>query len=175
MLRKAILLIPNFCIVEVFNALAKKHFAERSLDQGAYARSLERFREDIHWGRNLYAYDLNRYHVIAADEIIPIEHNVAPERDRDHLSTFDILVIAMACELAFIHHAEPVYLVTCDRRIKRVCDELKRLDKTTRQTLKGHGGFKSLEERWVPPTVLYLPGVKVDEIPRVQGQKPLNL
>jgi len=173
--RKAALLIPNFCIVEVFNALAKKHFRERVLQREDYEDCLKRFREDIHWGRNLYAYDLNRYHVIAADEIIPIEHYVAVEHDRDHLSTFDILIIAMGCELAFLRHPEPVYLVTCDRRIKKVCDQLKRTDKKVRQNLKGPGAFDEPEGRWVPPTVLYLPGLRATDIPRVVGQKPLNL
>lgn len=49
--RKAVLLIPNFCIVEVFNALAKKYFAEHSLAKDDYAKCLKRFRQDIHWGK----------------------------------------------------------------------------------------------------------------------------
>lgn len=170
--RQAVLLIPNFCIVEVFNALAKKYFAERSLKREGYEESLRRFRQDIHWGKTLYAYDLNRYHVLAADEIIPIEHSVAVDHERDHLSTFDILVIAMACELAFVRPAEAVYLLTCDRRIKKVCDQLTMTDKKVLLSLKVPGLLDEPEgTRWLPPKVLYLPQTRASDIPRV-GRQP---
>ena len=84
-----------------------------------------RFRKDIHWATLLYPYDLNRYHILAADEIIPIEHHVSRRKERDYLSAFDILLIAMACELAFIGQPEDVYLVTCDKRIQIVCNEFR--------------------------------------------------
>jgi predicted nucleic acid-binding protein len=174
--RKAVLLIPNFCIVEVFNALAKKYFAEHSLERERYEKCLKRFRQDIHWGKTLYAYDLNRYHVLAADEIIPIEHSVAVEHERDHLSTFDILVIAMACELAFLRPTEDIYLLTCDRRIKRVCDQLAKTERKFLHSLKVPGILDEPEDtRWLPPKVLYLPHASPRDIPRVEMQPPLNL
>jgi predicted nucleic acid-binding protein len=173
--RKAVLLIPNFCIVEVFNALAKKYFAEHSLEREGYEKCLKRFRQDIHWGKTLYAYDLNRYHVLAADEIIPIEHSVAVEHERDHLSTFDILVIAMACELAFVRPAEDVYLLTCDRRIKKVCDQLAKTDNKVLLSLKVPGLLDEPQgTRWLPPKVLYLPQTRPSDIPRVERQPAPN-
>jgi predicted nucleic acid-binding protein len=173
--RKAVLLIPNFCIVEVFNALAKKYFAEHSLEREGYEKCLKRFRQDIHWGKTLYAYDLNRYHVLAADEIIPIEHSVAVEHERDHLSTFDILVIAMACELAFVRPAEDVYLLTCDRRIKKVCDQLAKTDKKVLLSLKVPGLLDEPQgTRWLPPKVLYLLQTRPSDIPRVERQPAPN-
>ncbi|MCJ7503593.1 MAG: hypothetical protein MUP80_11110 [Acidobacteriia bacterium] len=174
--RKAVLLIPNFCIVEVFNALAKKYFAEHSLEREGYEKCLKRFRQDIHWGKTLYAYELSRYHVLAADEIIPIEHSVAVEHERDHLSTFDILVIAMACELAFLRPTEDVYLLTCDRRIKKVCDQLAKTDKKVLLSLKVPGLLDEPQgTRWLPPKVLYLLQTRPSDIPRVERQPPLNL
>lgn len=173
--RKAVLLIPNFCIVEVFNALAKKYFAEHSLEREGYEKCLKRFRQDIHWGKTLYAYELSRYHVLAADEIIPIEHSVAVEHERDHLSTFDILVIAMACELAFLRPTEDVYLLTCDRRIKKVCDQLAKTDKKVLLSLKVPGLLDEPQgTRWLPPKVLYLPQTRLSDIPRVERQPAPN-
>jgi hypothetical protein len=100
----------------------------KSPDKNRNEECLDLFRKDTHWGKTLYAYELSRYHIIGADEIIPIEDNVAVEHDREHLSTFDVLIIAMACELAYERKPEDVFLVTCDRRIKRVTDQLRSAD-----------------------------------------------
>ncbi len=131
----AVLFIPSICIAEVFNTLARKHFKPRdqndALDRENYQKHLGRFREHVHWGRTLYPYDVSRYHIIAADKIIPVEHDLASKDERDHLSTFDILVIAMACELAYIGRPEDTFLVTCDHRMKRVFEELKKSDPDT--------------------------------------------
>jgi hypothetical protein len=174
--RQAILYIPNFCVVEVFNTLARRHFKDGALDRAQYESSLKGFRDDVHWGRTLYSYELSRYHVIAADEIIPIEHHVASEHERDHLSTFHILIIAMACELAYVGRPEDTFLVTCDRRILKVVDQLKGMDLKKREEWKVPGLFDDRSiRRWVPPNVLYLPTVKSRDLRPVQGQKPLNL
>jgi len=174
--KQAVLYIPNFCVVEVFNALARRHFKDGALDGAQYESALKSFRDDIHWGRTLYAYDLNRYHVIGADEIIPIEHHVASEHERDHLSTFDILIIVMACELAYIGRAEDTFLVTCDKRIQKVVDQFKGTELKRREEWKVAGSLDDHSiRRWVPPNVLYLPTLKVGQIRPTQGQAPLNL
>lgn len=174
--KRAILYIPNFCIVEVFNALARRHFKDGSLDNNHYEDSLRHFRDDVHWGRTLYSYDLNRYHVIGADEIIPIEHHVASEHERDHLSTFDILIIAMACELAYLGTPERTFLVTCDRRIQKVVEQFKRTAPREREEWKSPRPLDDRGiKRWVPPNVLYLPSLKPADLRPVDGQKPLNL
>jgi predicted nucleic acid-binding protein len=174
--KQAALYIPNFCVVEVFNALARRHFKDGVLDGTQYESALKHFRDDIHWGRTLYSYDLNRYHVIGADEIIPIEHHVASEHERDHLSTFDILIIAMACELAYIGQPEDTFLVTCDKRIQKVVEQFKATNLAKRDEWRIPGSFDDRSiKRWVPPNVIYLPALKPGQIRAVQGQAPLNL
>lgn len=171
----AVLYIPNFCIVEVFNTLARKHFKDKTLNAQLYEKYLKHFRDDVHWGKTLYSYELNRYHIIAADEIIPLEHNVASEHERDHLSTFDILIIAMACELAYIGQPEDTFLVTCDRRIQKVVNQFIGTEKARGAwRVPGPLDDRSIR-RWIPPNVLYLPGLRRDDLQAVPGQKPLNL
>lgn len=169
-LRQAAFFIPNFCVAEVFNTFARWHFDPRDdrqrIDRAVYENLLRRFRQDVRWGRLLYTYDLNRYHIMAADEIIPIEHSVARRDERDHLSTYDILLIAMACELNYIGPAESVYLVTCDRRIQVVCEEFRQLDKSSRERKRMP---RMLDDpgssRWFPPRVLYLPSLRPQDVP----------
>jgi hypothetical protein len=175
-LKKAILYIPNFCVVEVFNTLARKCFRDSMLDKTQYESALNRFRNDIHWGRTLYSYELTRYHVIGADEIIPIEHHVASEHERDHLSTFEILIIAMASELAYVGEPENTRLVTCDRRIPKVVEEFKGVSLRDRTEWKVEGGLDDHSvRRWVPSNVIYLPDLRRDDWAPVPGQAPLSL
>ncbi len=168
-LRRAAFFIPNFCIAEVFNTFARWHFdppeSRQKIEWAEYERMVRRFRLDVRWGRMLYTYDLSRYHIMAADEIIPIEHTVARRSERDHLSTYDILLIAMGCELHYIGPAQSVYLVTCDRRIQIVCEEFRKSDiHRVRRKVS-----RALEEpestRWFPPNVLYLPSMKASDVP----------
>ena len=174
--KQAVLYIPSFCVVEVFNTLARKHFKDGMIDSTHYEDCLKSFRDDVHWGRTLYSYELNRYHVIGADEIIPIEHHVASEHERDHLSTFDILIIAMACELAYVGRQEDTFLVTCDKRIQKVVDQFKGINPVKRAEWKVPGSLDDRSiRRWVPPNVLYLPALKPSDLKPVLGQKPLNL
>ena len=173
---QAMLYIPNFCVVEVSNALARRHFKDRTLDRERYVKAFTRFRDDIHWGRILYAYDLSRYHVIGADEIIPVEHHVATQHERDHLSTFDILIIAMASELAYVGRPENTFLVTCDKRIQKVVAQFKGTGRKKRSEWKipGHVSDHGVQ-RWIPPNTIYLPGLRPGDLKPVQGQAPLDL
>jgi predicted nucleic acid-binding protein len=145
--------IPNICVAEAFNTFARKHFAPKKddnpLSSHDYQRCLEQFREDIHWGKKIYPYDLNRYHIIATDKIVLAEHLHLPKADeKDHLNTFDILVIAMACELAYLGERENTFLVTGDARMHRVCETLrkKQID------ILNEGPLGKLDQkRWRPP------------------------
>lgn len=173
--KKAALYIPEFCIVEVFNTLAKMRFKKNLLSQEKYEESLQRFRKDIHWASVLYPYPLNRYHMLGADEIIPIEQNIPSVKEWDHLSTNDILLIAMASELAFVSDPDEVFLVTCDRRVKSVCDSFKNTPAGTRERWKVRREIgEAASSRWVPPTALYLPWVNPAELNPVPGQHRLN-
>jgi hypothetical protein len=172
---QATLYIPSFCVVEVFNALARKHFRD-GLARKAYENSLKRFRDDIHWGKTLYSYELNSYHIIGADEIIPIEHHVASEDDRDHLTTFDILIIAMASELAYVGRRDDTFLVTCDRRMKRVVDQFRAVSSGNRESWVVPGPLGSPDKRrWIPRNVLYLRALRPWEITPARRQARLNL
>jgi hypothetical protein len=176
-MHQASLFIPNFCIAEVFNTFARKHFdpndRDSALDADGYERCLSSFRSHIHWGSKIYPYDLNRYHIVAADKIIPAEHKRQRKDEKDHLSTFDILIIAMACEMAWIGEREDTYLVTCDKRLKQVCDDLRTGDFSE---LLVEGPLGKLDEnRWVPPKCLYLPNVTRGEMRNFRGQALLNI
>lgn len=175
--RQAVIYIPSLCVAEVFNALARKHFRPREkeehLNRQQYEKCLNQFRADIHWGKRLYVYDLNRYHVVAVDEIIPTEHHVPVEKDWDHLSTADILVIAMACELAFLNRPEETFLVTSDRRMKRVVEQLAQGSPSDWKVAGplDAPGFR----RWSPPRALNLRELGRGELTPVLRQAPLSL
>ena len=68
---EAMIYIPSFCIAEVFNTLARKHFRpskdDEQLTKADYVECLGSFRKDVHWGKTFYPYELHRYHIIAAD------------------------------------------------------------------------------------------------------------
>jgi hypothetical protein len=173
--RQAVLYIPNFCVVEVFSVFARKYFRDSELSRKEYEQCLERFREDIHWGKILYVYDLNRYHIVGADEIIPIEHGLNRDYETDRLSSFDILVIAMACEQAYIGRPEETFVVTSDFRMKKVIDRLRVTDIRTRDDLKVPGPLDDRSvRRWLPPNAIYLRDLKPDDIREVPGQNPFN-
>lgn len=164
---------------EVFNTLAKKRFKpnplkkDDALDAARYKRCLDHFRNDVHWGRILYPYDVNRYHILAADKIIPVEQNLPSQEGRnDRLSTFDILIIAMACELSYVGQRDETFLVTCDERMSRVCGKLQNSD-ISDLIIPGPLGEPE-KKRWTPPTCLYLPRLKRGELRSVPNQSSYN-
>jgi predicted nucleic acid-binding protein len=171
--KQAITYIPNFCIAEVFNTLARKHLRpkgdEPKLSRQQHEDCLDRFRNDVHWGKKLYSYDLNRYHIVAVDDIIPREHDLDKETEWDHPSTFDILVIAMAAELAYLGKPKETYLVTCDRRLKRVAEQLTGEDVRDRRVLKDVP-----VRRWHKPNILYLHHLRKGDLKSVPGQAFFN-
>jgi hypothetical protein len=178
--RSAALLVPSFCIAETFNTFARLRFRPREIDarltSDEYEACLTRFREDINWERTFYSYDLNRNHVLAVDEIIPVEHRIAQGDPQKHLSTLDLLVIAMACELAYIGDASQVYLITRDRRMKRVLEALKKADPAELKRLKVHRAIGDPKnKRWVPPNVLLIQEAPAREFPRVDRQPMMNV
>jgi predicted nucleic acid-binding protein len=179
--RKAALLVPSFCIAEVFNTFAKLHFRpgenDRVLSDAEYKSCLTQFRQDIIWEKTFYSYDLSRNHIIAVDEIVPVEHKLASNEEEKHLSTLDILVIAMACELAYIGDPKMVYLITCDRRMKKVFEALKSAPESDLRRLKVERIIfgEPKHRRWVPPNVVLLQDARPKEFPRVDGQPLLNV
>jgi hypothetical protein len=180
-----VLYVPNICIPEVLNTLAKFRFEAKPdgprLNPSQYKQTLERFRHDVHWGRLFYPYDLTRYHVIAADEIIPFEYEVSregrPNRDKkyDRLNTFDILIIAMASELAFVWGVQRITLVTGDSRIKRVCEAMRACSFKERQRRRVWGVLGPIPpERWPVPLVFDVHRDPPEKLPVPVHGKPLR-
>jgi hypothetical protein len=131
-----------------------------------YHKSKEAFAHDIHNGQLLYHLELNRYHILNADYIIPFEHlfpSERPDGSERHLSTFDVLIIAMAMELTRITGGA-TYVVTCDKRIAEVIDILRKLRKEEKQRFSVPDYIKF-------PRAIYLWGKRVSELPVVAGQK----
>ena len=169
-LGKAFLLIPNFCVAETFNALARLHFRKKELNADLYQLCKQTFGRDIHNGQFFYHYEMNRYHVLDVDHIIPFEHLFLTERPKGakkgedwSLSTYDVLIIAMGMELDRITGGA-AQLVTCDRRMDAIGKILLHL--TREQRDKYH----------VPsfvrfPRTINLWKTDVDELPFVEGQR----
>jgi hypothetical protein len=165
-LQKAFLYVPNFCVAETFNCIARKHYRESTLDAGTYRKCKEAFAHDIHNGQLLYHLELNRYHILNVDYIIPFEHLFPSERSdgtERRLSTFDALIIAMGMELTRITGGA-TYVVTCDKRIAEVIDILRKLRKEERQRFGVPDYIRF-------PRPIYLWGKRVTELPVVAGQK----
>lgn len=165
-LQKAFLYVPNFCVAETFNTIARKHFREGVLDSEAYRMCKEAFAHDIHNGQLLYHHELNRYHILNVDYILPFEHLFPSERadgTERRLSTFDVLIIAMGMELARITGGA-IHIVTCDKRIAEVVDVLRKLRKEEKFR---HGVPDYIRY----PRSIYLWGRRVSELPCVVGQQ----
>lgn len=131
--KEAVLFLPDFCVVEAFNTLAKwfwspddKRFATEKQYRGAY----EQLERSVKRRGLYYAYDLHRYHVLNCDEIFKAEHTSPREEDRRHpgsfhrLSSFDILIIAMGMELTRIHAEQSVWIVSGDHRLVEIARQL---------------------------------------------------
>jgi len=158
------LFIPTICIVEVFKVLAQKHFRERKIDDVKYKECLKSFRAEIHWGRIFYPYETNRYHITAVDEVLPLDYilsELEPD-DRQPLSAVDLLLVTMASDLTFTNGSgDGVSLVTCDKRIKKVCDLFRSGHVRRRNAMKVPGPLDDPPEgRWPSPNVIYVPDWK---------------
>ncbi len=136
---EAFLYMPNFCIAEVFNTFAKFCFRQKKITEKEYEACSNKFKDAIHNARLIYHYELNRYHILNIDCIAPFEHqycltrikktpNGKEENEDWFMSTFDMLLISMGIELVKMMGNENVSLITCDKRIKTICDVLRLLD-----------------------------------------------
>ncbi|MDR3243659.1 MAG: hypothetical protein LBT79_02800 [Elusimicrobiota bacterium] len=120
--------IPQFCISEVFNMLAKwrydeeynKRYKKATITDNRYQELKNYFIKLIHDRLFLYPYDLHRYHNLNAHKIFDIENSVKREQPTDKLSSFDILIIAMGIELQRIHGDKNITILSCDKRLIKV-------------------------------------------------------
>lgn len=130
--KDAFLFVPDFCVVEAFNTLARWRWRDKTLTEERYKESYRRLESAVKRRQQFYVYDLHRYHVLSCDEIFEAEHTtpLAPDKRRPgeykgSLSSFDILIIAMGMELTKIHIDRSVYIVTCDYRLVQVNEKLR--------------------------------------------------
>ena len=116
----AFLYMPQFCVTEVFNTLARLRFRDNVITEAEYNKNREKFIEMIQNRRTIYCYDLHRYHNLNTQKIYEIEHKSELNTKENHLSALDILIIAMGMELKKIHEKEPVKILTRDGRIQTI-------------------------------------------------------
>ncbi len=114
--------IPQFCVAEVFNVFAKLHHRNGKIDAQKYSDLVNGFKYMIKNREILYAYDLHRYHNLNCDLIYKTEHTTPQTKNRKGktlslLSTFDILIIAMAMELDKIHGQGNICILSRDARL----------------------------------------------------------
>ena len=118
---EAFLYMPQFCVTEVFNTYARKFYEENTIQADVYGKWRNAFISAIHNRRILYCYDLHRYHNLNAHKIYKLEHKGIPRSSEyDRLSGFDILIIAMGMELKKVHAPNDVFILTRDKRLKRI-------------------------------------------------------
>ncbi|MDP3722638.1 MAG: hypothetical protein Q8R91_03975 [Candidatus Omnitrophota bacterium] len=135
---EAFLFLPNFCVVEAFNTLAKWFWRERRFRteeqyqtaRKALERDVKRV-DGLNDQRRFYAYDLHRYHVLNCNKVFEAEHTTDlepdpkyPGRFKPPLSSFDILIIAMGVELKKVHAGQSVYIATGDKRLALIAEKL---------------------------------------------------
>ena len=136
--KEVFLFLPNFCVVEAFNTLAKWFWREKRFHaKGQYEDACKALERDVKRldelgdKRRFYAYDLHRYHVLNCNKVFETEHTTDlepdskyPGRFKSPLSTFDVLIIAMGMELKKVHAGQSVYIATGDKRLALIAEEL---------------------------------------------------
>jgi hypothetical protein len=130
------LYIPNFCIAEVFSTFMKYAFGKWNphvkktgkIDRRVYQSLVQQFQDDIHNGRFIYQYELSRYHILGINLVAPIDHFFQITRGKKRhvpMGTFDHLIVSMGIQLAHIHGAEQVTILSADDRLTRILTKCK--------------------------------------------------
>jgi hypothetical protein len=152
------LLIPNFCIAEVFSVFEKYrwgHTWNPQVKKSSCLTNLEfesaraAFRNSIHNGSTLLQVELNRYHVLCVDLIAPINNAYKIKRnpktkkgvqgakkDVKPASTYDMLVVAMGIWLKHQFGEDAFTVVTGDDRLATVAERAKA--ESLGQPMKAH-------------------------------------
>jgi len=194
---EVLLFIPNLCIPEVFAVFAKYGFAiwersvKRNLPKGIkktrYKEIRENFRSDLHRGSLLQPIELNRYHILAADLISPVDANFEYYRNRQNRKTkrykkmmgaADHTIIGMGINLSKIHGRNNFAILTADRRL---ADILTRANSVNKNTAKRLGLVKTAQELGLEyganiyPYVINLANATKNELRRFFGVWPLPM
>lgn len=119
---EAFLYLPQFCVTEILNAYGRFFWEEGKLDSEDYTKWRGAFLKLVRDRKTIYCYDLHRYHIKNADKVFKVEHTI--DRIGSPLSSFDILIIAMGIELKKIHPHNDVIILTRDKQLKKVSNEV---------------------------------------------------
>jgi hypothetical protein len=176
------LLIPSFCIAEVFAVFEKYRWGRTWNKQVSAANALtptefqlarEYFRDAIHNGSVLLQWDVNRYHILCVDLIAPVNNAYKILRSRKKkrtpspASTYDMLIVAMGIWLQHQLGPDDFTLVTGDDRIRQVVSRAR--STSLNNAIRGHlqDIAESLGLRYGPalyPSVVNLVNAKRSEI-----------
>jgi hypothetical protein len=156
-----VLLIPNFCVGEVFAVFAKYHLAKwdprikrivpRGISKPKYNKIREQFRNDLHNGMLLQEVDLDRTHMKATDLITPVDANFefyrattnARKSYKRMMSAADHSIIGMGIQLSKTFGKEAFAILTADHRL---ADILTRASSVNRNTAQKLGLIQTAEE-----------------------------
>jgi hypothetical protein len=143
------LLIPNFCIAEVFAVFEKyrwgstwNHQVKVTLTPREFNKARGEFRASIHNGAKILQVDLNRYHILCIDLVSPINNACKIKRNRrkkkfiSPAKTYDMLVVAMGIWLKHQFGSDQFTIVTGDERLALVADRAK--SAKLGKAIKGH-------------------------------------
>jgi len=134
------LLMPNFCIAEVFAVFEKYRWgrtwnkqvkADHALTPRQFNASRAAFRKAIHNGAEILPVDLNRYHILAVDLVSPVNNAYKIKRDRGRkknvspAKTYDMLIVAMGVWLKHQFGGDDLTVVTGDQRLAAVVERAK--------------------------------------------------
>ena len=119
---KSFLYVPNFCVAEVLRAFAKKCWGEKLYADAdeAFSKFRTAFLTDAVESKQLYSYELSRRHVRMTDGILEKSASMS-YRTGSAPSAFDVLLIAMGCDLVNIHGRDEITIITSERPIYDVC------------------------------------------------------
>ena len=145
------LLIPNFCIAEVFSVFEKyrwgrtwnRHVSKaNSLTKREFQAARKGFGEAVHNGSRVNQCELNRYHILSVDLISPVNNAYRIKRDRARkqnvvpAQTYDMLIVAMGIWLQKQLGKPNFTIVTGDDRIAAVVKRARSV--TLNKTLRAH-------------------------------------
>jgi hypothetical protein len=150
------LLIPNFCIAEVFSVFEKyrwggawnTHVSDRTrLNAREFKLAREHFHASIHNGERLLQMELSRYHILCLDLIAPINAAYQIKRPRKMkgktkpvhpAGTYDLLFLAMGIWLQKELGNGVLTLVTGDERVAKVAHRARAV--SLGQAMRAHLG-----------------------------------
>lgn len=181
------LLIPAFCIPEVFSIFAKYRFGKwnthvkQPIDDLSYWRARLRFRNDIHNGRVIQQVELSRYVILATDLISPIDHHYEYYRSRKNkvrkvpMGAFDHCLIAVGIDLVKCRGHENVLIATADRRLGHILGKARKIKKQSAAKLGLIRTAKDLGLTWGPkiyPRVINLATARDVDLAQAFGVWP---